>query len=163
MTDPIRRPIETVVAQDPDGVWRQREVTPVARFRLRVLSDRSKIRSHQGGSGEDFELVVDTHLEAWVRRFGTDTALRRDEDALGVALVVVEDVTAGIRHDLTFPSRPSDPLVRWSCTCGAGSRGWLESPVAQQQGEAHVREVTERDLACVRLAQRRREERAKDP
>ncbi len=152
----IRRMVETAVAQDPDGVWRQREILSVARFRLRVVSDRSRARPHQHGSGEDFELVVDTSLEVWVRKFGADTALRRDEDVAGVSLVVVENVTGGIPHEVSYASRPSSVLVRWSCSCGVASRGELEAVVAEKQADDHRREVTERDQAAAALAERRR-------
>jgi hypothetical protein len=156
---PVRRLLETAVAQDPDGVWRQREVTSVARFRVRVVSDRSRSPLHQRGRGEDFELVVDADLGVWVRRFGTDQTLRKDEDATGVSLVVVEDVTAGIRHDVTYQGRPAVDLVRWSCTCGDGCRREIARALAQAQAEAHVREATDRDLAQAQAAERRLEER----
>ena len=151
----IRRKIEMAVAQDADGVWRQREISSVARFRVRVVSDRSRAKPHQLGGGEDFELVVDSNLEIWVRKFGTDQALRRDEDVAGVSLVVVENVTMGIPHEISYPGRPSSELIRWSCSCGAGCRGWLDRESAEQQAEQHRLELAERDLAAEQLAQRR--------
>lgn len=160
---PIRRTVETCVAQDPDGVWRRREVPIVARYRLRVVSDRSGARPHQQGVGEDFEVAIDTQLEAWVRKFGSDGAFRREEDAAGVGLRVVENVTSGIRHETTLSTRPSDPLVRWSCSCGTGARVWLERPVAERQRDEHVTQATERDRVAAErgqqwLAQRRQSE-----
>ncbi len=152
---PIRRTIETAVAQDADGVWRQREIETVVRFRMRVVSDRSRTRSHQRGNGEEFELAVDTHLEIWVRRFGADSAFRKDEDVSGVSLIVADDVTLGIPHELSFPARPASPLVRWSCSCGAASRGELAPEAAQKQAEEHRRAAVERDLAAAELGQRR--------
>ncbi len=127
----------------------------MARFRVRVVSDRSRVRSHQFGVGEEFEVVVDTKLDLWVRKFGTDGALRKDEDVAGVSLIITDNVTGGIPHELSYPGRPSSPLVRWACSCGAGSRGWLELPVAQKQGESHRQDAIERDMAVAQLAVRR--------
>jgi len=155
----IRRTLETAVAQDADGVWRQREIMTVARYRMRVVSDRSRARSHQHGTGEDFELVVDSQLEIWVRRFGADSAFRRDEDVAGVSLIVADNVTGGICHELTYPGRPASRLVRWSCSCGAGGRGDLEPEIAQKQAEDHQRAVAERDRAASVRAERRVAER----
>ena len=76
---PVRRTLETAVAPDADGIWRQREIISVARFRVRVVSDRSRTRSHQHGNGEEFEVVIDTNLDLWVRKFGTDAALRKGD------------------------------------------------------------------------------------
>lgn len=153
---PVRRTLETAVAPDADGVWRQREITSVARFRVRVVSDRSRARTHQHGNGEEFEVVVDTNLDLWVRKFGTDAALRKDEDAAGVSLMVVDNVTMGIPHEISYPGRPANPLIRWVCSCGAGSRGWLETEAAHRQGEDHRRAAIERDMAAAKLAHRRR-------
>lgn len=152
---PVRRVVETAVAQDDDGVWRQREIFSVARFRVRVVSDRSRSRLHQQGVGEDFEIVVDKDLELWVRKFGTDTALRKDEDLLGVSLVVVENVTLGVPHELSYPTRPAVPLVRWSCSCGARSRGELAPEAARKQAEEHRQQAIERDTAAEQLSRRR--------
>jgi hypothetical protein len=152
---PVRRTLETAVAPDADGVWRQREITSVARFRVRVVSDRSRTRPHQHGSGEEFEVVVDTNLDLWVRKFGTDAALRKDEDVAGVSFVVVDNVTMGIPHEISYPSRPASPLLRWACSCGAASKGWLEAEAAQRQGEEHRRSAIERDLAAAQLAHKR--------
>jgi hypothetical protein len=151
----VRRMIEWAVMQDPDGVWRRHEVVSVARFRLRAVSDRSRAKTHQRGAGVDFELVVDGNLGVWLRSFGHEGSLRRDVDHDGVSLVVVEDVTLGIQHELSYSSRPSDDLVRWMCTCNAGSRGWVERPTAEQQAEGHRARAIARDAAAVAEAQRR--------
>lgn len=152
---PVRRTLETAVAPDADGIWRQREIISVARFRVRVVSDRSRTRSHQHGNGEEFEVVIDTNLDLWVRKFGTDAALRKDEDVSGVSLIVVDNVTMGIPHEISYPGRPASPLVRWACSCGAGSRGWLDVEAASRQGEDHRRAAIERDMAAAKLAHKR--------
>lgn len=157
---PVRRTIETAVAQDADGTWTRREIQVVARFRVRVVSDRSRARPHQHGHGEDFEVAVDMGLDLWVRRFGSDSAFRKDEDGAGSALVVVDNVTLGIPHELSYPTRPSSPLVRWACSCGTGSRGWLEAEVARRQAEAHRQGAIERDMTAAKLAQQRRASRS---
>lgn len=152
---PVRRTLETAVAQDADGIWRQREITTVARFRVRVLSDRSRGRSHQLGQGEDFEVLLDRDLELWVRKFGTDQVLRKDEDLNGVSLLVLDNVTAGIPHELSYLRRPASAMVRWSCSCSAGSRGELDEETAQKQAQRHREEAIERDMVAARLAAER--------
>ena len=42
------------------------------------------------GYGEEFELVIDGQLGLWTRRLGAEAALRRDEDARGVSLLVLD-------------------------------------------------------------------------
>lgn len=152
---PVRRTIERAVAQDDDGIWREREISTVARFRCRVLSDRSRARLHQLGIGEDFEVAIDKDLELWVRKFGTDQSFRKDSDVVGVSLQILDNVTAGIPHELSYLSRPSSALLRWSCSCGAGSRGELEEHLAHQQADRHRQDAIDREMVQARLAAER--------
>ena len=164
---PVRRLVDVGVAQDEDGVWRERQVISVRRFRVRVVSDltigeRGAARAHRAGSGEEFEVVVDSAMELWFRRLGSDAPLRRDVDGGGVSLILVEDVTSGVTHELIYPTRPSDDQVCWSCSCGQRSRGWLARSDAEREAADHVqREVRKdqiREEATLRYLERRREE-----
>jgi hypothetical protein len=83
---------EVVVAQDEDGQWSRRSVTIVRRFRVCVRSDRSVVKAHQRGHGEEFELAVDGQLGLWSRCLGSDAALRTDQDARGVSLILLDVV-----------------------------------------------------------------------
>ena len=81
---------DAAVAQDDRGQWSKRDVAAVRRFRTCVRSDRSVVRAHQRGHGEEFELVVDGRLGLWARGLGSDAALRTDCDARGVSLILLE-------------------------------------------------------------------------
>lgn len=83
-------PRDRAVCQDAAGAWAQRDVAVVRRIRACVRSDLSVVRSHRTGYGEEFELVIDGRLGLWVRGLGAETALRKDEDGRGVALLVLE-------------------------------------------------------------------------
>ena len=85
---PRRR--DSAVGQWGDGVWSEREINVARRFRVCARSDFSAVKVHQMGYGEEFELVLDTQLGLWLRRLGHDAALRRDEGAAGVSLLVME-------------------------------------------------------------------------
>lgn len=87
-----RRPVDTAVAQGADGRWSQRQIRVARRIRVSVCSDLSRVRVHQRGLGEDFELIVDGTLDLWVRRLGVDDALRRDESGRGVSLMVLDSL-----------------------------------------------------------------------
>lgn len=154
-----RRSVEIAVDRGEDGIWCQIEIEIMARHRLRVVSDRSRGRMHQSGTGEDFEFAVDTQLRVWVRKFASDTPFRRDEDSAGVSMMVLEDVTYGIQHVVTLVSRPSDTRVQWVCTCNAGRRSWVEREVAERESAKHVEESTRREEAALDLADRRRAQR----
>lgn len=88
--DRVPGPTDVAVAQGPDGRWGQREIRVARRFRVCARSDFSVVKVHRTGHGEEFELVVDGQLGLWVRRLGVDTALRKDESARGVSLLVLE-------------------------------------------------------------------------
>jgi hypothetical protein len=88
--DGARRPTDDVVAQGTDGQWSKRSIAVVRRYRACVRSDRSAVKAHQRGRGEEFELVVDGRLGLWVRLFGSEAALRADQDARGVSLILLE-------------------------------------------------------------------------
>lgn len=90
--DAGRRPSDHAVVQGADGSWAQRRISVARRFRVCVRSDYSVIRVHRTGHGEDFEVVVDGQLRLWVRRFGSDAALRTDEGARGVSLIVLDAI-----------------------------------------------------------------------
>lgn len=135
---------EEVVDRGEDGTWSRRTVKVAQRFRVRVVSDRAAARSHshQFGHGEYFELMVDTHLDVWVRQFGSEAPFRKDEDAHGVSLVVVDNVTLGVEHEARVRVRPGDPETStWSCTCGAGPRRPLGPAAAQAEMDAHLARV----------------------
>ncbi len=83
---------DAAVAQDDRGQWSRRDVVAVRRFRTCVRSDRSGVRAHQRGHGEEFELVVDGRLGLWTRVLGSEAALRTDQDARGVSLILLEVV-----------------------------------------------------------------------
>ena len=70
------------------GRWARRPIAVARRCRVTIHAP-SVARVHQRGIGEDFELVVDAQLGLWVRRWGKHTALRRDEDGIGVSLLVL--------------------------------------------------------------------------
>jgi hypothetical protein len=70
------------VAQDPGGGWLQREIRVAGRFHAVARGDFPV---------SDFELVVDGRLGLWTRGFGSDSALRRDEDTRGgVSLLILD-------------------------------------------------------------------------
>jgi hypothetical protein len=80
-----------IVLDEASMRWVRREVRVAHRWRIRVVSDLSRGRSHTFGHGEAFELVVDTALGFWVRPFGSDGPLKRDDDQYGVAVVILDD------------------------------------------------------------------------
>lgn len=80
-----------IVLDEVSRRWIRREVRVAHRWRIRVVSDLSRGRTHQFGHGEAFELVIDTALGFWVRPFGSDGPLKRDDDQYGVALVIDDD------------------------------------------------------------------------
>ncbi len=84
-----RRPRDIVVDQSAAG-WAQREIAVARRFRVCVRSDSSIVKVHRMGYGEEFELVIDGQLGLWARKLGAEAALRRDEDARGVSLLVLD-------------------------------------------------------------------------
>ncbi len=84
-----RRPRDMAVDQGPAG-WAQREIAAARRFRVCARSDLSIVKVHRMGYGEEFELVIDGQLGLWTRRLGAEAALRRDEDARGVSLLVLD-------------------------------------------------------------------------
>lgn len=90
--DTCRRPTDVAVTQGADGSWAQRQVLVARRHRVCARSDFSVVRSHWTGHGEDFEVVVDAQLRLWVRRFGIEAALRQDECARGVSLIVLDAI-----------------------------------------------------------------------
>lgn len=130
-----------VVAQREDGTWTRKDVKVAQRFRMRVISDRANAtsHSHQFGHGEYFELLVDTQLDVWVRPFGSSGPFRKDEDAYGVSVVIVDNVTLGVVHDARVRVKPSDPQSStWSCSCGAGARRPTDADAAKAELEAHL-------------------------
>jgi hypothetical protein len=132
---------ELVVAQTPDGTWARREVKVAQRFRIRVISDRAGVKSnsHQFGHGEEFELLVDTHLDVWVRPFGSAAPFAKDFDAHGVSMLVVDNITAGVLHEVRIQQKPADENVaRWTCSCGASSRAPVTPEAARAEADAHL-------------------------
>ncbi len=137
---------ELVIAQTVDGTWARREVKVAQRFRIRVISDRAGVKSnsHQFGHGEEFDLLVDTHLDVWVRPFGSAAPFSKDQDAHGVSMLVVDNITAGILHEVRVQGKPADDgQARWTCSCGAGSRSPLAPEVARTEADAHLASVPE--------------------
>lgn len=92
---------EEVISQDEHGAWGRRRISVAQRFRLRVVSDASQGKSHKFGHGEEFDILVDRRLGFWVRPFGGEGPYRRDEDAYGVAVVIDDDGSLGMRDQWT--------------------------------------------------------------
>lgn len=88
--DAQARPRDRAVAQGPDGRWAQADVAVAQRFRTCVRSEVSASRSHLAGVGEDFEIAVDGRLGLWVRKLGSEAALRKDDDGRGVSLLAFD-------------------------------------------------------------------------
>lgn len=88
--DASRRPTDIAVAQDATGKWGQRPVRIARRIRACARSDYSTVRVHRRGLGEDFEIAVDAEIGLWIRRFGADDLMRRDDNGRGVSLMVLD-------------------------------------------------------------------------
>lgn len=129
--------IENAVAQDRSGTWVARTIKVVQCWRVRVVSGKSLGKAHQFGHGEEFEVAIDVDLELWTRVLGTDHAFRKEADAYGVSLLVGDNITGGIVHEVTIQRRPGDELARWICSCNAGARGWTDPEEAQREADEH--------------------------
>lgn len=160
---PLR--IERARAQDSAGEWIERDIKIAQRFRVRIVSDRTLARSHQFGHGEEFEIVVDTDLDIWVRRLGSREPFRKEDHAFGVALYIGDNITSGIVHTIRLirknPSRDAEIVAdpdgnedsgvryRWECTCNAAGKEWIVEQTAELDGAAHVREAEAAELAMI--------------
>ncbi len=151
-------PIEWSI--DRAAVWEgeervERDVLVASRWRLRLVSDRAERRG--GVPPSDFAAVVDRDLEIWIRPFASSAPLERSARGTGADLEIVEDITLGLRHETSVQVKPSDDtLARWSCTCGAGSRGTAAPDLAQEAAQEHVllapdRRTRPRDHAVAQL------------
>lgn len=81
---------DSAVVQETDGSWSRRGISIIRRVRTCVRSDLSAVRAHKTGHGEEFELAVDGNLRLWTRVLGSEAALRRDDDARGVSLMIFD-------------------------------------------------------------------------
>ncbi len=119
-----------IVLDEVSRRWVRSEVRVAHRWRIRVVSDLSRGRSHQFGHGEAFELVIDTALGFWVRPFGSDGPLKRDDDQYGVALVIDDD------------GAPAGPPSSWPVAVveegGEGSEGEREGDDGEGDGLRRV-------------------------
>lgn len=75
------RPVDQAVDQEGTSSWSLREIRAVRRFHAVVCND--------SGVSSNYELVVDGRLGLWVRQLGAQAALRKDQDARGVSLLVL--------------------------------------------------------------------------
>lgn len=80
--DSVPRPVDQAVDQEGTSSWSLREIRAVRRFHAALCND--------SGTSSDYELVVDGRLGLWVRQLGAQAALRKDQDARGVSLLVLD-------------------------------------------------------------------------
>jgi len=127
------------IASWVDGERVEREARTARRWRIRVLSDREVKRESGKPPAVDFDAVILGDLELLVRAFGSGEPYEAGAAGAGTSLDVVEDVTLGIAHAAQVTIRPSDETrARWSCACGAGSRGDYPAERAQEAADDHV-------------------------
>lgn len=122
------------------GERRDEALRAAQRWRLRVVSDPRRPRVG-GAPLRDFDAVIDAELRLWFRPFGVDSPYQGEVDHGGVSIQLVANITGGVRHEVSVRARPSvgdDQGVRWSCSCGASSRGDLSAEIAREGAEAHA-------------------------
>lgn len=121
-----------------DGRRDERDLAVAARWRIRLISDRAAPRIG-GAPTSDFVAAIDRDTELWVRPFSDGGPLARCAGGLGMDLEIVGDITLGLPHRTSVRTRPGDDAIaRWSCSCGAGSRGDLPPDLAGEAADLHA-------------------------
>ena len=165
--------IERARVQDPTSrEWIDREIKIVSRFRVRIVSEKTLAHAHQYGHGEEFELALDTDLDLWTRRLGSDAPFRKEDHAYGVAVMIGDNITAGLTHTIRIVRRGpgrnpdandgADERFRWECSCGKAQHVWnSDEEETQIAGVAHVDQALEATRADLDQAGEARRARAR--
>ncbi len=127
------------VASRRGGELVEEDARASARWRLRVISNRTS----PSPAMADFDAIM-----AWLgdvvliraRPFGTGESFAAQARSAGMSIQVLEDITNGLKHEVTVRVKPGDAsTARWSCRgCGTTSRGALTPEIAQEASSAHV-------------------------
>lgn len=117
-----------------------------ARWPLRVLSDRFSRSARASNFDAVFAAGASSSdgFDLWVRPAGSDRPYGAVADEGGASIQIVENVTLGLRHDVSVRVKPGDELTaRWSCSCGTTSRRSASRELAREEADAHAAFATD--------------------
>jgi hypothetical protein len=128
-----------------DGEMSEASVRAAGRWRLRVLSDRLGRSPRAANYDAIFARRSDEEsFGLWVRPFGSTRPYGQTADGGGMSIQIVEDITSGLRHEVSVRVKPGDEATaRWSCSCGTTSRHAASPELMREEAEAHAAFATD--------------------